>query len=110
MKGGIPVEKEGYKQVWIPEALYNELQAHFEEEKTHPSVAQKPKPIGPGGCSLVVVVYPDGRITYRCGGSCGIFDWFLGRSCNRQITGNPDGTDLNVFCTCGGGWFDRIFG
>lgn len=62
----------------------------------------------PGGCTLVVVVTPGGGGTSGCGGSCGIWDRFLGRSCVMVGSTTPGG--LETSCICTGGWFERIFG
>jgi hypothetical protein len=104
------VEMEGYKPARFPEGVYEQLRAESEEGKQHPGVAQKPKGTGPNGCTKVIIVYPGGDNNETCGGGCGFVDRFFGRSCTRQITGNPDGSDLEVSCSCSGGWFDRIFG
>lgn len=102
-------EIEGYKAVWMAEEDFREFETLFEENKIQPQ-ERRQKPKGPTHCSPVFIVYPGGIIKVVCGGSCGFVDRFLGRSCNRRVTGNPDGSDMSVSCSCEGGWFDRIFG
>lgn len=90
------------KQVWISRAHSEELQ----ELRRSGALRQKPKGGLGGGCSLVEIQGPDG-VRFECGGSCGIFDRFLGRSCTKVSQSTDAG--VQVFCTCSGGWFDTIF-
>lgn len=87
-----------------------EIQTRLEEVKKQPTgIARQ---IGSGACGLIVIVYPpdDPRSwEFRCTGGCGIIDRILGRSCTKQTPGTDDG-GVGVFCSCTGGWFDRIFG
>jgi hypothetical protein len=100
----------GWRQIWTSAAPYSEPQARVEEEKKRPGTAQKPKGTGGGGCTVVTTPSPTGGVTFSCSGGCGIFDRFLGRSCTKISQSNPGDDGWQVFCTCTGGWFDRIFG
>jgi hypothetical protein len=77
------------------------------EHYDHPTIMQKPIGTGPGGCGLVEIDGPDG-IRFECRGSCGFINTILGRSCGKVVQNAGDG--VQVFCSCSGGWFDRIFG
>jgi hypothetical protein len=98
---------EGYKPLSVSDAVYDELMATVDKAKAQPIAQQKPQQ--PSGCSLVVVVsLPGPKVDRGCGGSCGFWDRFLGRSCKMVGSTEPGG--LEIYCTCSGGWFDRIFG
>ena len=87
--------KEGGKVIWV--------------SKKAPSTIVE-LPIGPGGgggCGLVQINGPDG-VRFECRGSCGFINTVLGRSCAKVVQNAGDG--VQVFCTCSGGWWDRIFG
>ncbi len=93
-------------EVKIPEEIQNRL----EEVKKEPKAIARQ--FGSGACGLVVIVYPPGDSRpweFRCSGGCGIIDRILGRSCTKKSPGTGDG-GVGVFCSCTGGWFDRIFG
>jgi hypothetical protein len=98
---------EGYKPVSVSDAVYDELMATLEKAKAQPIARQKSQQ--PGGCTLVVVVsLPGPTIDSSCGGSCGFWDRFFGRTCTMVGSTTPEG--FEQWCECGGGWLDRIFG
>jgi len=97
---------EGYKPIPVSDAVYNELIDMVEKANAEPIAQQKPK--HPSGCSLVVVVrLPGPTIDRSCGGSCGFWGPFLGRSCG--MVGSTTSGGLEISCVCSGGWFDRLF-
>jgi hypothetical protein len=99
---------EGYKAVSVSNTVYDELMATVEKAKAVPIARQKDT--GPSGCGLVVVVKPGPNgptIDSGCGGGCGFIDWILGRSC--QMAGATTDVGVDTWCSCSGGWFDRIF-
>lgn len=97
----------GYKPVSVSNAVYDELMATVEKAKAHPIALQQSQQ-QPSGCGLVVVVGLPGPTTNRsCGGSCGIWDRFLGRSC--KMVGSATDGGLEISCICTGGWFNNIF-
>jgi hypothetical protein len=94
-------------------AQYAARARHYELRLAHPfslyqrKLKQKSQQ-QPSGCGLVVVVSLLGPTTDRsCGGSCGIWDRFLGRSCQMVGSTTPDG--LEISCICTGCWFNNIF-
>ena len=105
------MSSEKLRNIEIPERLYLEIERTLADEKTATLRLQSQ----PGNCTLIVVYGPSGDIDnpvtildIRCGGKCGLFDRFLGRSCNRGNIGTSSG-EVHVACTCRGGWFDSIF-
>ena len=91
---------EGRKEVWVSDQ-------HYEQINNPTTMAQRPKGSGAFGCTLVEIQGPDG-VSFECRGSCGLINRFLGRSCGKvsQTTGGG----VQVSCTCGGGWWDSIWG
>jgi hypothetical protein len=95
----------GDKPVSVSKGVYDGLMAEIEAAKTQ--VIARPKGgVTPTGCTLVVVVEPGGGGSSGCGGSCGIWDRFLGRNCQMVGSTTPDG--LETYCICTGGWFNSI--
>jgi hypothetical protein len=78
-------------------------------EQGQPStgVAEMPIRSGPGGCTLVEIS-GSGGTRFECRGGCGFVDRFFGRSCTKVVQNAGGG--VQVFCTCSGGWFDRLTG
>jgi len=89
---------EDRKQVWV-------TKEHYEQLNNPASIMQKPKGTGVGGCGLIEIGGSDG-VRFECRGSCGFIDRFLGRSCNKVVQNAGGG--VQVFCTCSGGWWDRL--
>ena len=103
-------EREGYRQVWMKESVYQMIQRLQESHPPpKPGAAALQQQQG-GGCGLVIIFDPAGDIVdAHCGGGgCGILGWLLGRSCKAEFS--PSGGGHSLSCRCGGGWFDRIFG
>ena len=98
---GPPVrQREGYRQVWMPESTYQEFM------RAKPGV-RKQRPRGDtGGCGVVITTGPDpgSGWSYQCLGSCGFVDRvFLGRHCHIQH-GPGEGGTMEHWCECTGGW------
>src|SRR5262245_51467932 len=100
-------ERPGFRQIWISEAAFRRF-GGVTGTGQPPSggVAQIPPGQGTSACGLVIVYNPQGDIIdVHCGGGgCGFIDWLLGRSCKAVDTGS------SLYCTCVGGWWDRLFG
>lgn len=106
-------ERKGYRQIWISDKafkFFQDLRDSLPPAGSDAAERQRQQQQQGGGCGLVVIFGPDGDIQdAHCGAaSCGIIGWFLGRSCKASIT--PSGGGHSVSCSCGGGWWDRIFG
>ena len=78
-----------------------------EQPQAPTTVVKKPIGTGSGGCGLVEISGPDG-VRFECRGSCGVWNRFLGRSCNKVVQNAEGG--VQVFCHCSGGWWDRLRG
>ena len=91
--------------VRVSAEVLTDIESTLEGAKAEPLARQAAVP---GNCTLVVIFGPDGSIrSMNCGGRCGIWDRFLGRSCRKITPGSGDG--VHVSCSCQGGWWDSIF-
>ena len=74
-------------------------------------IAQQKDPITPNGCTKIITIGLDdeGRPfgNEDCGGDCGLWNRFLGRSCS--VAGETTADGVQTYCVCSGGWFDRLF-
>lgn len=91
------MEKEGYKQIWIPEAFYDKLLTRIEESKKHPGTASKP--IGEW-CLTFIIITPDGQETV-CLGNCAWYKQLFGGDCVSKARGS---------CYCSWGILEPILG
>jgi hypothetical protein len=91
------------RPVSVSEETYRQLEAEAAQSGT---IARQ-KGTSPSGCTLVVVVKPGGGGSSGCGGSCGFLDRIFGRSC--QMAGATTGEGVETYCSCSGGWFDKLF-
>lgn len=100
---------EGYVPIAMSDERYAELMATVDDAKAQSTARQRPQQPGGGGCGMVVIVsLPGPTIDRSCSGGCGFIDRLLGRSC--AMVGGVEGDDLHIYCTCTGGWFNRLFG
>jgi hypothetical protein len=95
------------RQVRISDEFYRQVEG-LKVKQPGPGTAARQ--IGSGGCGGSIIFGPDGDIVaFRCSGSCGFIDRILGRSCSAASSSNPGGGS-ELYCSCSGGWFDRLFG
>ncbi|WP_136592114.1 hypothetical protein [Salinigranum halophilum] len=98
------VQREGYIEVLVNEAVYRDLLDQVDELGAV-SLSRRRA----GGCGMDVVFGPDGEIrSMSCSGGCGLFDRLIGRTC-RVIGQQTPGGGARFSCVCSGTWIDQIF-
>ena len=97
------MDNQKFRNVPIAEELFLEI------EKARKKGAATIRRSAPNNCTAVIHFPPDGgpATIGGCAGGCGFIDWILGRSCQTVTQKSPD--SVLTFCTCTGGWWDRIF-
>lgn len=95
------MEKEGYKQVLVPEAFYNRLLARIEEAKDRPDTGAKPKKDLGEWCLTIVIASPDGEQHIVCLGNCAWYKQLFGGDCVSRRGGG---------CSCSWGILEPILG
>jgi hypothetical protein len=92
---------EGYKQVWIPEALYNQILDRLKEERSSSGTAARQRG-SYEGCWHIIVTGPDGDILESgcVWENCPWYKKIFGGTCEKAASG----------CRCTWGILDRILG
>lgn len=97
------------KELEVSDEFFGKMQEALQEAEKQGRTTAVLRQKGSGNCSLEVVVGPGPTIIrYGCTGGCGVWDRFLGRSCQKGTAGTSDG-GVALACTCRGGWWDSIF-